>query len=79
MKRKASRQYRVLAVVWSFAAISMLAGVIRQLPNINAFGFAILALSVAAAAIWWTAYLRASKAEKPYQPKKDSEEKKHER
>ena len=49
MKRKASRQYRVLAVVWSFAAI------------------------------WWTAYLRASKAEKPYQPKKDSEEKKHER
>ena len=74
MKRKASRQYRVLAVVWSFAAISMLAGLIRQLPNINAFGFAILALSVAAAAIWWKAYLKAAKADNP---KKDSEEKKH--
>ena len=79
MKKKTAKQYRVLAIVWSFAAISMLAAVIRQLPNLNTFGFAILALSTAAAGIWWSAYLRAAKEERPYQPKKDSEEKRHER
>ena len=79
MKKKTAKQYRVLAIVWSFAAISMMAAVIRQLPNLSTFSFAILALSVAAAAIWWSAYLRAAKAEKPYKPNKDSEEKRHER
>ena len=78
MKSKAAKQYRVLAIVWSFAAISMLAGLLRQLPYVNTFGFAILALSVAAAAIWWTAYLRAAKAGKADQPITDLEEKKHE-
>ena len=79
MKKKTKKNYGVLAIVWTLAAISMAAGVVRQLPHINALNFAILALSVAAASIWWSAYLRAAKAEQPNKPNKDSEEKKHER
>ena len=79
MKKKNAKQYRILAIAWSFAAISMAAGVIRQLPNTNTLGFAILALSVAAAAIWWSTYLRTVKEEKPCRPNQDLEEKKHER
>ena len=72
--KKAKSRYRVLAIVWSFAAISMVAGVIRQMPHVNAMALVILVLSVCAAAIWWSAYLKAAKADNP---KNDSEEKKH--
>jgi chromate transport protein ChrA len=60
-EKKRKNQYRVLAIVWSFAALSMLAAVLRQIPNVSVFALIILALSVAAAAIWWSAYLKASK------------------
>ena len=56
--RKKAGQYRVLAIVWTLAALSMLVGVIRQLPCVNKLGLVILALSVAAAALWWSAYLK---------------------
>lgn len=59
--KKRKSQYRVLAILWSFAALSMLAAVIRQIPNVNIFTLIILVLSVAAASIWWSAYLKASK------------------
>lgn len=72
--KKRKGRYRVLAIVWSLAAVSMLAGVIRQMPNVNGLGLVILVLSVSAAAIWWSAYLKAAKADNP---KNDSEEKKH--
>ncbi len=73
-KEKTKGRYRVLAIVWSFAAISMVAGVLRQMPNVSAMSLVILVLSVSAAAIWWSAYLKAAKADNP---KKNSEEKKH--
>lgn len=73
-KGKSKSRYRVLAIVWSLAAVSMLAGVIRQMPDVSAMALAILVLSVSAAAIWWSAYLKAAKADNP---KNDSEEKKH--
>ena len=73
--KKRKGQYRVLAIVWSFAALSMLSAVIRQIPNVNVFALIILALSVAAASIWWSAYLKASKTSIQTN---DSEEKKHE-
>ena len=64
-KKKTKGRYRVLAIVWSFAAISMLTGVIRQLPYVNTLSIVILVLSVSAAAIWWSAYLRAAKDSGP--------------
>lgn len=73
-KEKTKGRYRVLAIVWSLAAVSMLAGVLRQMPNVSAMSLVILVLSVSAAAIWWSAYLKAAKADNP---KKNSEEKKH--
>ncbi len=73
-KEKSKGRYRVLAIVWSLAAVSMLAGVIRQMPDASPMSLVILVLSVSAAAIWWSAYLKAAKADNP---KKNSEEKKH--
>lgn len=81
-KMKSARQYRALAVVWTFAALSMALGVSRQMPDPNPSALVILVLSVAAAGLWWSAYLKAAKAEttkQPNKPIKDSEEKKHER
>lgn len=59
--KKKTGQFRVLAVVWSLAALSMLVAVFRQMPNVNAFSLIILTLSAIAAIIWWSAYLKASK------------------
>lgn len=73
-KEKTKSRYRVLAIVWSLAAVSMLAGVLRQIPNVGAMALIILVLSVSVAAIWWSAYLKAAKADNP---KNNLEEKKH--
>ena len=73
-RNKNKGRYRVLALVWSFAAASMFMGVTRTLPNVNPMALVILVLSGAAAAIWWKAYLKAAKADNP---KQNSEEKKH--
>ena len=73
-RNKNKGRYRVLALVWSFAAASMFMGVTRTLPDVNPMALGILVLSGAAGAIWWEAYLKAAKADNP---KKDSEEKKH--
>ena len=73
-RNKNKGRYRVLALVWSFAAASMFMGVTRTLPDVNPMALVSLVLSGAAAAIWWKAYLKAAKADNP---KKDSEEKKH--
>ena len=73
-RNKNKGRYRVLALVWSFAAASMFMGVTRTLPDVNPMALVILVLSGAAAAIWWKAYLKAAKADNQ---KKDSEEKKH--
>ena len=64
-RNKNKGRYRVLALVWSFAAASMFMGVTRTLPDVNPMALVILVLSGAAAAIWWKAYLKAAKATFP--------------
>ncbi len=73
-RNKTKGRYRVLAIVWSFAALSMFAAVMRSLSHPDPAILIIFVLSVCAAAIWWTAYLKAAKADNP---KQNSEEKKH--
>lgn len=64
-RNKNKGRYRVLALVWSFAAASMFMGVTRTLPNVNPMALVILVLSGAAAAIWWKAYLKSGESRQP--------------
>ena len=60
-RKKLKGQYRMLAIVWTLAAISMLVGLIRQSPNASIFALVIFLLSMVSAIIWWSAYWKASK------------------
>ena len=78
MKKKTIRQYRVLAVVWSFAAVSMVAAVVRQLPRPSDFSLVLLLMSVLASILWWSAAIRAAKEQQPNRRIKGFGGKKHE-